>query len=453
MTKTNVQFWILWAFGLLGPWDSSSSANPFRTPLAGFFVGLHLMDCHFTRMPYTHMRLLGTTLSVNLAPNPALWKISYYPIANINLPPNAGPINQQMTIIRSDSVFSPLDIFNRRSSSQAMLFMVDEGRNSNFAECYKSKCSSGPIEKLVVSNKNDSPENLETENDKELQRRKKIGLANKGRVPWNKGKKHNLETRKRIKQRTIEALRDPKVRRKMSEYPRTHSDQVKVKISSSLRCVWGKRLMKKRLNETFFLSWMESIAVAAKKGGKEEQELDWDSYDKIKQEILHQDLQRVAEKTKLKVTRAENVKKKKVQGMVHKKEKGEDNSKTKKLKMCSRRRNGGKRKGKEGDDTLRKMKKSTTIERSKLKQRLKKIRKKISTNGAVIAQGSIASVAPKNTSWEKLDLDLIKKGQMRKEVSLADQIQVAKNRKAESTACKVLIASTLTYQCTGFAEG
>lgn len=44
----------------------------------------------------------------------------------------------------------------------------------------------------------------------------------------------------------------------------------------------------------------------------------------------------------------------------------------------------------------------------------------------------MASVIPQNTSWEKLDLDLIKKGPMRKELSLADQIQVAKNRKAES---------------------
>ncbi|KAA0059029.1 putative Serine/threonine-protein phosphatase 4 regulatory subunit 2-A [Cucumis melo var. makuwa] len=358
-----------------------------------------------------------------------------------------------MSIIRSDSLFSPFNVFNRTSSSQAFLFMVDEGRNSHFGECYKSKCSSCSIEKQVLSNKDDSPENLETENDNEWQRRKKIGLANKGRVPWNKGKKHNLETRKRIKQRTIEALRDPEVRRKMSEYPRTHSDQVKVKISSSLRRVWGKRLLKKRLNETFFLSWMESIAVAAKKGGKEEQELDWDSYDKIKQETLHQELQRVAEKEKLKAMRAENAKMREVQRRVRKKEKGDDNAKTKKLKMCSRRRDAGKRKGKEEDDNLRKMKKSTTIERSKLKQRLKKIRKKISINGAVTTQGSIASVAPQNTSWETLDLDLIKKGQMRKEASLADQIQVAKNRKAESTACKVLIAaSTLAFQCTGVAE-
>lgn len=45
----------------------------------------------------------------------------------------------------------------------------------------------------------------------EMQRRRKIGLANKGRIPWNKGRKHNEETRERISKRTIEALSDPKV--------------------------------------------------------------------------------------------------------------------------------------------------------------------------------------------------------------------------------------------------
>lgn len=134
--------------------------------------------------------------------------------------------------------------------------------------------------------------------------------------------------------------------------------------------------MKKRLNETFFLSWRESIAVAAKKGGKEEEELDWDSYDEIKQEMLHQKLQRVAEKAKLKETRAENAKKSKVEQRVRKKEKGDGNEKLKKMKMCSKGRIGRKRKPKEGEDIQREMKKLTAIERSKLKQRLKRVRTK-----------------------------------------------------------------------------
>lgn len=52
---------------------------------------------------------------------------------------------------------------------------------------------------------------------KERERRRKIGEANKGKVPWNVGRKHSEETRKRIKQRTIEALRDPKVKSYQAE--------------------------------------------------------------------------------------------------------------------------------------------------------------------------------------------------------------------------------------------
>ncbi|XP_023514976.1 uncharacterized protein LOC111779131 [Cucurbita pepo subsp. pepo] len=401
------------------------------------------MDYHFTRIPYIHMKLLGATLSVNLAPNSAIWKTFYYPVANVNHPSNVMPMNQQISICRNDSLSSPFNVFNRTNSSQSLLFIVAEGRISNSGECYKPKCSSVSFEKQVSSRNigdDDCPENHETENDKEWQRRRKIGVANKGKVPWNKGKKHSLETRKRIKQRTIEALKNPKVRRKMSEYPRpTHSDQVKTKISSSLRRVWGKRLLKKRLNEAFFQSWKESIAVAAKKGGKGEQEHDWDSHDKIIQEMLHQKLKMVEEKEKLKLMRAENAKKRKIQGR---------GAKIKKRKMCSRRRKGGKRKMKEGEDIQRTMKELTAIERSGLKQRLKKIRKKIAINSVVAAQGSVASVVPRGTTWEKMDLDLIKKGKLREEVSLADQIQFAKNRKAESIACKILVASTLSYECT-----
>lgn len=50
------------------------------------------------------------------------------------------------------------------------------------------------------------------EDDPELVRRRKIGMANKGKVPWNKGRKHSAETRERIRERTKEALRDPKVK-------------------------------------------------------------------------------------------------------------------------------------------------------------------------------------------------------------------------------------------------
>ncbi|XP_038996736.1 uncharacterized protein LOC120121452 [Hibiscus syriacus] len=84
----------------------------------------------------------------------------------------------------------------------------------------------------------------------------------------------------------------------MSEHPRTHSEESKARIGSSVRHAWGKRLKWKRLGEIFFLSWMESIAEAARKGGSDQAELEWDSYDKIKQEIALEQLQWATEKAK-----------------------------------------------------------------------------------------------------------------------------------------------------------
>ncbi|GAB2278016.1 hypothetical protein Dimus_012715 [Dionaea muscipula] len=49
-----------------------------------------------------------------------------------------------------------------------------------------------------------------TGQDEETLRRKKIGLANQGRDPWNKGITHSAETRARIAERRVEAMKDPK---------------------------------------------------------------------------------------------------------------------------------------------------------------------------------------------------------------------------------------------------
>lgn len=69
-------------------------------------------------------------------------------------------------------------------------------------------------------------------------------------------------------------------------------------MSSSLRRLWGRRLKCKRSREKLFLSWVESIAEAAKTGGSEQQELNWDSYENIREELYLQQLQQAAEKKK-----------------------------------------------------------------------------------------------------------------------------------------------------------
>eukprot|EP00261_Vitis_vinifera_P031793 XP_019073036.1 PREDICTED: uncharacterized protein LOC100264054 isoform X2 [Vitis vinifera] len=196
--------------------------------------------------------------------------------------------------------------FSRLHSLGALPMSINAGETLDSDECGESKLGADSSKKhtlngvVQLDSYSNSGEIYINDHCKESQRRRKIGLANKGRVPWNKGRKHSAETREKIRQRTIQALRDPKVRQKMSECPRTHSEQSKAKIRSSLRRVWGKRLKWKRSREKFYLSWAESIAKAAKKGGSDQEELDWDSYDKIKEEIALQQLQWAENKKKAK---------------------------------------------------------------------------------------------------------------------------------------------------------
>ncbi|KAM0062504.1 putative nuclease associated modular domain 3 [Helianthus debilis subsp. tardiflorus] len=249
-----------------------------------------------------------------------------------------------------------------------------------------------------------------SEKDKnEIERRRKIGLANKGRVPWNKGKKHTPETRELISQRTKEALKDPKVRKKMSECPRTLSDQTKEKIRITITQQWKERLKWKRSSERFISKWAESIAKAAKKGGYGQQELDWDSYDKIEKEIAFQQIQRSADIAKAKEMaqiRAERRAK----------------AKAEKVKLTLKKRVAkvkglAKKKSKEEKQEL------AAAEDLKLKERLTKIHRKKSISDQLSSRDQ--------RPWERLDLDIWKRGARKEDVSLADQIRDVKNKKAE----------------------
>ncbi|EXC18497.1 hypothetical protein L484_018678 [Morus notabilis] len=300
------------------------------------------------------------------------------------------------------------------------------------------------VEDVLAVNRSDSLEARLDKDLKEKQRREKIGLANKGRVPWNKGKKHSAETRERIRQRTLEALNNPKVRQKMAECPRSHSDVVKQKIGSALRRLWAKRLKLKRSRETFFQSWAESIAVAAKTGGPEQEVLDWDSYDKIKQELVRQWLHFTAEKTKAKEL-ARIMREEKAQ---MRREEKAANAIAEKMEMLVRKRRLREEKLKEKEEKAKSKRKlyqdkKDSTRRLKLKQRLSQIRQKISIDGQVSRQkGTVNSHIP---ALEKLDLELIKRESLQREISFADQIRAAKNKKAEFAPTKALAAPSCVH--------
>ena len=74
--------------------------------------------------------------------------------------------------------------------------------------------------------------------EKELSRRQKISRANKGKVPWNKGKVMTEAMKQKISQRTYEAMQRPDVRErmKMANANRApHSDEVRKRIREVLR--------------------------------------------------------------------------------------------------------------------------------------------------------------------------------------------------------------------------
>ncbi|WOH04117.1 hypothetical protein DCAR_0623525 [Daucus carota subsp. sativus] len=121
--------------------------------------------------------------------------------------------------------------------------------------------------------------------DREKLRRKRISKANKGKSPWNKGRKHSPETRQRIKEKTRLAMQDPKVRMKLINLGHTQSKETRVKIGVAVRIGWKKRREKLMLQETCHVDWQNLIAEASRRGLTGEEELQWDSYNILDEQL------------------------------------------------------------------------------------------------------------------------------------------------------------------------
>ncbi|WVZ04497.1 hypothetical protein V8G54_025303 [Vigna mungo] len=290
--------------------------------------------------------------------------------------------------------------------------------------------------------------------------------------------------KERIRRMRIGLANRGKVRKKMAEHPHSHSDQTKAKISDSVRRVWHERLKSKRIRDGVLLSWTqrianvakkggigqeelewdsyhkirqqlelhhhmlaskkrrekvmavtgakniiltwrENIARAAKKGGSGEQELDWDSYEKIQEEIIRQrQFQRTEEKAKkkelarVKSEKAARIKAIKRVILTQKRKEHQERAKVKGNIKSHRHRNT-----KEGKASLE------DTQELKLCNPLTKIHLIENTNGDLTREGdTFDCIFPVHN---KLDLELIKREKMQKEVSLADQIQAARDKKSK----------------------
>lgn len=133
-----------------------------------------------------------------------------------------------------------------------------------------------------------SSRDSEEVDEREKLRRMRISKANKGNTPWNKGRKHSPETLQRIRERTKLAMQNPKVKMKLANIGHAQSEETRVKIAVGVRMGWQRRREKLLVQETCLFDWQNIIAEAARKGFHEEDELQWDSY-KILNEQLQQE--------------------------------------------------------------------------------------------------------------------------------------------------------------------
>ncbi|KAI8008462.1 hypothetical protein LOK49_LG07G03090 [Camellia lanceoleosa] len=395
-------------------------------------------------MPFSHLRLSVPSLPINHLHNTPLSPLLYDIVYCTKFQASTKQSSYRASLVKNKYPSFGLVSSSTTVHAARALNVVDIKETFDLGECCELKLSIISCEEQTLTDKvqldscSNSAESVIDDDQKESHRRRKIGQANKGRVPWNKGKKHSAETRERIRQRTKEAMMDPKVRKKMSECPRTLSEQTKAKIRSSLKQLWGERLKWKKSKAKFLSSWAESIAEAAKKGGSDEQELQWDSYDKIKEEIAFQQRQWAAHQAKAKEMEKIRAAQAKIVKMGRLAQKRKEQEQQAKARAEMKRETH--RKSEEEKEEL------AIAQGLKLKERLTKIHKRKSlTNGQITCEDQRA--------WEKLDLEFIKREHTRREVSLADQIQAARNKRVECGARESLQTSSSLYSSSEGSAG
>ncbi|KAK8524720.1 hypothetical protein V6N13_015732 [Hibiscus sabdariffa] len=132
--------------------------------------------------------------------------------------------------------------------------------------------------------------------EREKLRRMRISKANKGNTPWNKGRKHSAETLQRIRERTRLAMQNPKVKMKLVNLGHAQSEETKAKIGVGVRMGWERRREQLMLQETCHFEWMNLIAEASRKGYCGEEELQWDSYKILDEQLTKEWLESVEQR-------------------------------------------------------------------------------------------------------------------------------------------------------------
>ncbi|TKY61161.1 hypothetical protein E2542_SST11011 [Spatholobus suberectus] len=135
--------------------------------------------------------------------------------------------------------------------------------------------------------------------EREKLRRMRISKANKGNTPWNKGRKHTPETLQKIRERTRLAMQNPKVKMKLSNLGHAQTTETRNKIGAGVKRRWEKRRGKKMVQESCCFQWQNLIAEASRQGYVGQEELQWNSYEILDEQLKQEWLMSVEQRKQM----------------------------------------------------------------------------------------------------------------------------------------------------------
>ncbi|XP_019423694.1 PREDICTED: uncharacterized protein LOC109332957 isoform X2 [Lupinus angustifolius] len=135
---------------------------------------------------------------------------------------------------------------------------------------------------VVLEFSDDESEQLD---EREKLRRMRISNANKGNTPWNKGRKHSPETLLKIKERTRIAMQHPKVKMKLVNLGHSQTTETRLKIGNGVKMRWERKRGRKLVQESCCFEWQNLIAQTSRQGYIGQEELQWNSYETLDEEL------------------------------------------------------------------------------------------------------------------------------------------------------------------------
>ncbi|XP_076883941.1 uncharacterized protein LOC143532922 [Bidens hawaiensis] len=93
------------------------------------------------------------------------------------------------------------------------------------------------------------------------------------------------ETLQKIRERTRLAMRSPQVKMKLRNGIHNQTQETRLKIAAAVRVTWDRKRFSRRMIARCHREWLNLLSEASKKGFCGEEELQWDSYDVINQQL------------------------------------------------------------------------------------------------------------------------------------------------------------------------